>query len=126
MDFWKDIFTPAMKSLNTRYPSEPKGRGESGYSIRGSVSWSDVWEKLTLAQEGYEGHEGMSGKVRRGFQRFVDGSQRLNGTIALVPDSEFTTPVVSVLKAFLNVSFNAFDTWRNNSHLSLTGCQNHD
>lgn len=122
MDFWKEIFVPAMQSLKTRYPTEPKGRVESGHSIRGSVSWSDVWEKLTQAQESYDGQEGMTGSVRRGFRRFVDGSQRLNGTVALVPDSEFTTPIVSVLKALLSVSSNEPNTWRNDSNLGSAGC----
>lgn len=106
MKFWKDIFTPAIQSLKTRYPSEPKGRLESGYSIRASASWNDVWEKLTQAQEGYDGPEGRMGSVRKGFRRFVDGSQKLSGAVALVPDTEFTTPVISVLKALLTVSWN--------------------
>lgn len=106
MKFWKDIFTPAIQLLVERYPIEPKGRLESGWSIRGSTSWDDVWGKLTQAQEGYECPEGMMRSVRKGFRKFVDSSQRLNGTVALVPDSEFTTPVVSVLKALLAVSLN--------------------
>lgn len=104
MQFWALIFPLAMESFQAQYPAEPKGRAVSDYSIRNATSWQQVEALLIRAREAYENTAGVGGNLKKGMRKIVDNAPKLGGAVALVPDMETTTPVVSVLKVLLTVS----------------------
>lgn len=103
MEFWDEIFTPAMETLKAKTPSEPKGRFESGYGVRGLESWGEVFNALQMARVGFDNPQEVMGGLKKGFRKVVDHSQPLRGALKLVPDIDCITPVTGTLAVILDV-----------------------
>lgn len=105
MKFWATIFPLAMVSLEAQYPVEPRGRVESGYSIRNTSSWGQVETQLQRAREAYENTAGFTGNFKKGTRKVVDYAPKMSGAVSLVPDIDTASAVVSVVKTLLTVSY---------------------
>lgn len=103
MSFWAIVFPQAILCLQEQYPTEPKGRAESGYSIRDTSSWEQIQTRIQHAREAYENTTGLTGNFKKGMRKIVDNAPKLGGAVALIPDIDTISPVVSVLKALLKV-----------------------
>ena len=93
-----------MERFQTENPTEPRGRAESGYSIRASPDWDSVAAKLQDAREEYDNPKGMLGTLKKGIRRGVDHSYIVRGALGFVPDMDYVTPVKAAFKVILDVS----------------------
>ncbi|KAK3985706.1 hypothetical protein QBC44DRAFT_403905 [Cladorrhinum sp. PSN332] len=92
MAFWASVFPPAMAQFITKCPAEPKGRLESGQSIRILTSWTDVYALLCESRQGYDNPQGRTGVFKRGFRKVVDNAQPARSAIKFIPDNNYLAP----------------------------------
>lgn len=104
LKFWESIFPKAMESLKNQHPVEPKGRTESGYSIRSLTCWEDVSAKLQEARDRYEDSAGVAGGFKKMMRKGADKAKVAQAVINFVPEMDYVSPVLAVLKVVLNVS----------------------
>lgn len=103
MTLWDTIFTTAMKLFLSEHPNEPKKRRESGFSIRELSGWDGVNDVLQRAKETFEHPVGIRGHFGVAMRKTVINSQRITGALALVPEVDFTSGVLSVVRTLLAV-----------------------
>ncbi|KAH6847753.1 hypothetical protein B0I37DRAFT_375762 [Chaetomium sp. MPI-CAGE-AT-0009] len=104
MRFWAALFPHALDNLKKQRPVEPKGRLQSGQSIRNLSSWEHVHERLCTNRQGYDNPQGRFGTVRRGIRNVMDKSQPLRGIVNLIPDNTYLAPVVGTLGIILDAA----------------------
>ena len=93
-----------MAEFKRNHPKEPKGRAESGYSIRDASDWDYIASKLQDAREEYDNPKGLLGTFKKGLRMGVDHSYVVRAAIGFVPDMDYVTPVKCALKVVLDVS----------------------
>ena len=103
--FWAIIFDDAMSSFKTAHPNEPKGRAASGYSVRTQSTWGGINKQLRRARDAYEGpKDQFRGRFKRMFRQVGDSSiDSLQQGINAVPDIDYASPVLSVVRVLLDV-----------------------
>ncbi|EAQ87153.1 hypothetical protein CHGG_03772 [Chaetomium globosum CBS 148.51] len=104
MRFWAALFPRALDSFKERRTVEPKGRLQSGQSIRNLSTWEQVLERLRTARQGYDNPQGRFGAARKGIQNAIDKSQPLRGIVNLIPDNNYFAPVVGALGIILDAA----------------------
>lgn len=103
MRFWEWTFPSAMSDFQSRYPREPKGRADSGYSIRLLSTWDEVYNTLHNAKEKYERQSGLRGGLRRGLRRVALHSEPMAQVSKLVPNIDYASPIVGALEIISSV-----------------------
>jgi hypothetical protein len=94
-----------MEAFTSQHPTEPKGRAGSGFSIRSLKSWDGVSGQLEKARELYEDTRGISGGIKKGIRKVTGKAHMLQGVVEMVPEIEYVSPVLAVLKVLLKVRF---------------------
>lgn len=103
MQLWNELFPAALMRFMAITP-EPKDQADPKYSIRGLPDWDAIHAKLLECQSTYQEQGGWFGKTRRKVadkMHPVTAGSRTFG--AVMPDSVFSTPVVGVVQAILDV-----------------------
>ena len=103
--FWAIIFSDAMSSFKAAHPDEPKGREASGCSIRTQSTWAGIHKQLGRSREVYEGpKDKVRGRLKRMFRQVGDSSiDSLQHGIDAIPDIDYVSPVLSVVRVLLDV-----------------------
>ncbi|KAK4160628.1 hypothetical protein QBC43DRAFT_325297 [Cladorrhinum sp. PSN259] len=109
MEFWASIFPLAMSQFKAKCPLEPKGRLESGQSIRALTCWADVYNLLCESRERYENPQGRTGVFKRGFRKAVDSAQPARSAIKFIPDNNYLAPVVGALSMIFDAAKKSSD-----------------
>ena len=104
MRFWTALFPRALDNFKKQRPVEPKGRLQSGQSIRNLSSWEQVHERLCTNRQGYDNPQGRVGALKRGIRNVMDKSQSLRGVVNLIPDNTYLAPVVGTLAILLDAA----------------------
>ncbi|KAK0704491.1 hypothetical protein B0H67DRAFT_497390 [Lasiosphaeris hirsuta] len=104
MQFWTGLLPRAMESFKKQRPVEPKGRPDSGQSIRSLTSWEQVHERIRTNRQGYDNPQGRVGTLKRGIRSVMDKSQSLRGVVNCIPDNDYLAPVVGTLGIILDAA----------------------
>ncbi|KAK0631216.1 hypothetical protein B0T14DRAFT_501310 [Immersiella caudata] len=104
MRFWAALFPKAMESFKKQCPAEPKGRLQSGQSIRGLSNWEEVHDRLRANRQDYDNPQGRVGALRRGMRSVMDKSQPLRGMVNFIPNNDYLAPVAGTLGIILDAA----------------------
>lgn len=99
MDFWNDIFDDAMD----RFTQIPKRTKDKGYDIRCKGSWSEISAQLYAARDFYLGNDGSKNWLTGSRRKIADNIQPVIAVAELVPDIDYTAPVLGAVKVMLGV-----------------------
>ncbi|KAI1075124.1 hypothetical protein F5B20DRAFT_560861 [Whalleya microplaca] len=124
MIFWASIFPAGMNDFKTQYPIEPKGRCESGRSIRSLANWNDVYDILEEARQVFESSKGLRGGLKKSLRKFAEYSQPIQQTMALVPNIEYASPVLGALEIITNAAKRSIEV-REDVARSLNNLERH-
>lgn len=106
MKFWSKILPAARTQLCEGH--EPKGLSNTDFSIRSKKEWKDIYETLEAAKKKYEDVKGPLGQMSRLRRKVADRSSPVSGFIkaveGLLPDSDYTAPVVGTVKLIVDAS----------------------
>lgn len=101
MAFWNRIFGDAMARFNKKFPQRAN---DTGYDIRCKRSWGEVSAQLDAARCLYLEKGGMKGRLLRTRRSAADNIQPVIQAMQIVPDIDYTAPVLGVVKVLLGVS----------------------
>lgn len=102
MAFWNRIFGDAMARFKKTFPQRIT---DKDYDIRCKGNWGEVSAQLDAARCLYLEKSGMKGRLLRTRRSAADNIQPVIQAMQLVPDIDYTAPVLGVVKVLLGVSF---------------------
>ncbi|KAK4454248.1 hypothetical protein QBC34DRAFT_155738 [Podospora aff. communis PSN243] len=105
MKFWDDIFDDAMKEFIDNAEAEPDK--SSACAIRDKKDWDSVFGQLESARNRFNNTTGVRGKMRKIYRKVADNVQPVIQLTKLVPDIEYTTPVLGAVEFLLEAARNA-------------------
>lgn len=100
MDFWNDIFDDAMDRFTTEIPKRTK---DKGFDIRCKGSWGEISAQLYAARDFYLGKDETKNRFTGGRRKIADNIQPTIAVAELVPNTDFTAPVLGAVKVMLGV-----------------------
>lgn len=104
MSFWSLIFDDSLKSFKSEHLA-PKGRSQTNFDIRNAASWDDVYSKLQLAREAYDGtKKGFWGRVKSTNRKIADHAAGASRLAKFIPEGTYTSPVRAAVEVLTDVS----------------------
>lgn len=106
MKFWDNLFPEAVSQLKEKHPApsvEKRSYDGHSYLIRNKANWSEVYDELQAAKIVYDGR-GSVGRVKKGLRVFVDKVKLVRPVTAILPSSEYLSPVLGALQIIMDVS----------------------
>ncbi|KAK6203699.1 hypothetical protein LQW54_008905 [Pestalotiopsis sp. IQ-011] len=96
-------FTELLADFKEKYPEEPKGRVEKGYSIRSKTRWEDVLRVLNDAAAVYATEAGARGALNKAKGLIEDKADLVERVSKLIPDVDYAKPILGTLTFLLVV-----------------------
>jgi hypothetical protein len=100
MKFWDDIFDDAMEEFIDGAEADPN---KSAYTIRDKKDWDSLFGQLESARNKFNSTMGVRGKMKKIYRKVADNVQPVIEITKLVPDIEYTTPVLGAVEFLLEV-----------------------
>lgn len=96
-------FTELLSAFKEKYPNEPKGRVQKGYSIRSKTNWEEVLGALNDSAAAYATGGGTRGAFNKAKEVIQDKTDTVQRVSRLVPDVDYAKPIVGTLTFLLDV-----------------------
>lgn len=96
-------FTEILSAFKEKFPNEPKGRVQKGYSIRSKTTWEEVLRTLNDSAVAYAAGGGSRGALNKVKEVIQDKADIVERVSRLVPDVDYAKPVVGTLTFILDV-----------------------
>jgi hypothetical protein len=109
LQFWNQLFAPAMAQFVAAHPQEPSEIKKKGHGIRSKRSWNDVYDELEAAKDAYSQTDtGFKGAFRKVYRKSADQGAGINLSVFKVGqnvlNNEYVTPVLGVVQVVLEAS----------------------
>lgn len=106
MTFWSRILEKAMAEFATDNPDVSNSLTKRPeYSIRGLISWDDVYLKLLNARAQFNGDKSkFASRAKKAYRYLLDKHDVARGALKVIPDQVIISPVKAAVEILLDVS----------------------